>query len=64
MHYPSMLLLNKKPTFLERIPQKPPLLILHLAPGVTSRERFPEKIPVLEPFSDSGICRDADDKPE
>lgn len=32
-------------TFLDRIPQKPPLLMFHFEPSITSKERFPEKIP-------------------
>lgn len=33
-------------TFLDRIPQKPPLLMFHFEPSIKSKERFPEKIPI------------------
>lgn len=54
---------KKKPAFFERIPQKPLRVMFHLEPSETSRERFPEKIPEVAPFSDSVICREAEDKP-
>ena len=35
-------------TFLDRIPQKPNLVIFHFEPSATSDERWPEKIPMQE----------------
>lgn len=46
-------------TFFDRMPQKPLREIFHFDPAVTSRERFPEKIPnKFKQESDQNKLRD------